>query len=281
MEQGSTTGAISTLDSAASRAPVRALDAVTIVVPCFNEVDSLDRLSEGLHDLQAELETQRACYFILIDDGSSDGTAEGLERLFASRPNFRIIRHDRNRGISAAIRTGIEAASTEIVCSIDSDCSYDPIQIEGMLPQLTERVDMVTASPYHPDGLVKNVPMWRLRISQVASRAYRLLLKADLHTYTSCFRVYRRSTFMELGFTEDGFVGVAEVVWRLDQIGAEIVEYPATLDIRRFGQSKMRVAHVALDHGTLMCRILAWRLGVLTRIGRQPKRLAANTTAVL
>ena len=248
---------------------------VTFVVPCFNEIDSLDRLSEGLHDLQTELGATRECFFILVDDGSSDGTVEGLESRFGDQANFRVLLHEQNRGISAAIRTGIEAATTEVVCSMDSDCSYDPLQFETMIPRLSGDVELVTASPYHPQGQVLNVPAWRLWISQIASRMYGVVLKANLYTYTSCFRVYRRSTFMNLGFTEDGFVGVAEIVWRYDQIDAKIIEHPATLDIRRFGQSKMRVAEVTRDHLKLMGRIALWRVRSLLGFAKKPQRVEA------
>ena len=252
---------------------------VTVIVPCFNEVESLDRLGEGLHELEVELAADRTCFFILVDDGSTDATVDGLESRFADRANFRILRHQRNRGISAAIRTGIMAATTDIVCSLDSDCSYDPCQLASMLPRLTDDVELVTASPYHPQGHVLNVPPWRLWISQMASRMYRFVSKVDLYTYTSCFRVYRRGTFSRCQFSEDGFVGVAEVIWRYDQVGAKIVEHPATLDIRQFGQSKMRVAQVTRDHLRLLGRIAAWRLGLFLGIGSPQNTKTFQSTA--
>ena len=54
--------------------------------------------------------------------------------------------------------TGIRAATTEIVCSIDSDCTYDPRQLDAMVRLLTKSVQVVTASPYHPDGHALNLP---------------------------------------------------------------------------------------------------------------------------
>lgn len=271
--QGSTSAGETAQDNSGT------LPRISVVIPCYNEIDSLDRLSEGLHDLETEIGPDRAC-FILVDDGSSDGTVEGLENRFGDRTNFRILRHEQNRGISAAIRTGITAATTEIVCSMDSDCSYDPLQLVAMIPLLTDGVELITASPYHPQGQVLNVPAWRLWISQIASRMYRLVLKVNLHTYTSCFRIYRRSTFSRLDFTEDGFVGVAEVVWRYDQVGARIIEQPATLDIRQFGQSKMRVVEVTRDHLKLMSRIAMWRLGSLFGMARSPQQVGTTQSTV-
>ena len=145
----------------------------------------------------------------------------------------------KTEGVSASIMTGIEAAHSEIVCSMDCDCSYDPFDLLSMIPQLTSDVDLVTASPYHPEGQVKNVPGWRLFLSRGASFLYRKLIGGGLHTYTSCFRVYRKSSLQNLQMEEDHFLGVAELLCQLIQQNRHIVEYPTTLHLRLFGHSKI------------------------------------------
>ena len=116
-----------------------------------------------------------------------------LDELFGGAPDAVRIRHETNRGVAASILTGLRHAGTEIVCSIDCDCSYDPHELANMIPLLRDDVALVTASPYHPKGRVHNVPAWRLVLSKSLSRMYRIVLRQPLHTYTSCFRVYRRS----------------------------------------------------------------------------------------
>ena len=90
-----------------------------------------------------------------------------------------------------------------------------------MIPLLGPDVSVVTASPYHPQGRVKNVPSWRLGLSRGASFLYRRVFRQQLHTYTSCFRVYRRSALQGLEIDEGGFLGVAEMLGRLDLKGAQ------------------------------------------------------------
>jgi dolichol-phosphate mannosyltransferase len=227
---------------------------LAIVVPCFNEAESAGKLRKNLLRLCEALPTQYAAEFLLVDDGSGDGTAETLEREFQDFPPIRVLRHERNLGIAAAISTGIVAANAEIVCSIDADCSYDPVQLVEMLPLLTEDVAMVVASPYHPLGKVNHVPPWRLKLSKAASGMYRLVLRQKLHTYTSCFRVYRRSAVIGVPLRNGGFVGIAELVCELDRRGEKIVEAPATLDVRTTGQSKMRVLRAGWAHLRLIGR---------------------------
>jgi polysaccharide deacetylase family protein (PEP-CTERM system associated) len=233
--------------------------AVTVVVPCFNEESTLPYLANTLRSLAATLEDRYALSFIFVDDASSDATLEVLGRLFGARPDCAVIGHAENRGVAAAIQSGIREARTEIVCSIDCDCTYDPHQLRALIPMLKGDVDLVTASPYHPQGRVRNVPAWRLALSKGLSFLYRRLLRHRLATYTSCFRVYRRSSVAALPVREGGFLGVVEMLALLDLAGGRIVECPAVLDVRLLGRSKMRVAKSVAGHLRLLVRMAAAR----------------------
>jgi dolichol-phosphate mannosyltransferase len=129
-----------------------------------------------------------------------------------------------------------------------------------MIPLLSEGVDLVTASPYHPQGGVKNVPRWRLFLSKSLSRLYRLVLRQKLYTYTSCFRVYRRQTVVKVEVERGGFFGVTELLGRVDLAGGGIVEFPATLEARMLGRSKMKVLRTITGHLGLLMQFVRLRL---------------------
>lgn len=230
---------------------------VTVVVPCFNEESSLPFLANTLAEIRLALAERYDLRFVFVDDGSSDDTLVTLHRLFDNRAECTVLSHDQNRGISAAILTGLRTAATEIVCSIDCDCTYDPRALDSMIPLLTEQVDVVTASPYHPRGSVKNVQGWRLVLSRSASRLYRLVLKQKLHTYTSCFRVYRRSAILGLDLRDPGYLGLVELIGKLDLNGGVVVEFPAELEARLLGRSKMKVVRNVFRHLVQLGRF-AW-----------------------
>jgi polysaccharide deacetylase family protein (PEP-CTERM system associated) len=235
---------------------------VTVVIPCYNEEPTLPYLANTLRSVEQELSEKYSANFIFVDDRSSDNTAAKIEELFADRPNVRLIRHEQNKGVAAGILTGLRAAETEIVCSMDCDCTYDPHELVRMIPLLSdspEKVDMVTASPYHPKGGVRNVPEWRLFLSKGASFLYRRVLRSKLSTYTSCFRIYRRSALASLEIKENGFLGVAEMLGKLDLSGGKIAEYPAVLEVRLFGFSKMKTARTILGHLKLLSYLLRLR----------------------
>lgn len=233
---------------------------VTVVIPCYNEATTLRYLANTLNSLEDALAHDYSLRFVFVDDASTDDTYAVLQQLFGASANVSFIRHERNLGVAASILDGVRHAETEVVCSIDCDCTYDPHELRHMIPLLAEDVAMVTASPYHPRGAVRNVPGWRLLLSRGASALYRKVLRQRLSTYTSCFRVYRRSAVTDLRLREPGFLGVAETLGRLDLRGARVVEHPATLEVRLFGQSKMRVARTVVGHLRLLARLAAMRL---------------------
>lgn len=230
---------------------------VTVVVPCHNEELILPYLANTLESVRRLLAARYTLEFVFVDDGSSDGTLTSLRRLFGDRADCQVVTLPNNQGVAAAIMSGIAHARTEIVCSIDCDCTYDPHELDQMIPLLGEEAAMVTASPYHALGSVRNVPRWRLALSLNLSRLYRLVLHNALATYTSCFRVYRRSAVADVRLTRTGFLGVAELLARLDLGGALIVEFPTTLEVRVLGRSKLRVLRIIGGHLVLLGR-LAW-----------------------
>jgi polysaccharide deacetylase family protein (PEP-CTERM system associated) len=232
---------------------------VTLVVPCYNEERVLRYLRNTLAELAQHLAGRWSLQCVFVDDGSSDATYAQLLEHFGREPGCQVLRHDRNAGVAAAILTGLRHAETEVVCSIDCDCTYDPHQIERLLPLLGDDVAVVTASPYHPLGEVRNVPGWRLFLSRGLSFVYRRLFRQKLYTYTSCFRAYRRSRVADIELRERGFLGVAEFLMLVDRRGQAIAEAPAVLETRLVGHSKMKVLRTIGGHLRLIGRMLLER----------------------
>jgi glycosyltransferase involved in cell wall biosynthesis len=233
---------------------------LSIVVPLFCEEENVAYLRRTLDGLRVTLGPKYRLHLVLIDDCSTDTTWQKLQQHFGDQLDCTMYRHDQNKGVAAAILTGIDLAPTETVCSMDCDCSYDPGDLAQMVP-LLENAEMVTASPYHPAGRVCNVPKWRLFLSRNLSRLYNVLLGERIHTYTSCFRVYRRQAVRGLRLQHGDFLGVAELLLRLRQSGGRVVEYPTRLECRLFGESKMKVLRTIRGH-----------IGLMWEMARSPAR---------
>lgn len=239
---------------------------LTIVVPCFNEADNAAKVASEFLPVAEALAACHRVHVVFVDDGSTDDTRALLTRL-AMTANERGIRtvvvpHDRNRGLGAALRTGFGASAGEVVVTTDADATYGFEQIPRLLDRLTDDVDIVTASPYHPDGAVANVPRHRLVLSRGSSWIYRRLVSSSLHTYTSLFRAYRRQVIDTVPFHADGFLAGTELLVNALLAGYRVAEYPTVLRARVFGTSKARLARTTLAHLGFQGRILMHRLGL-------------------
>lgn len=251
------------------------IDAVTIVVPCYNESESIDQLRDnlnGLIDQSHQVAPNLQWQFVFVDDGSSDSTFEDLQRNFGSWPTAQIVRHSTNRGLIAALQTGFQVCASDWVAVIDSDCTYDPLLLIQLAQKAEcDQLDVVTASPYHRLGSVGNVPAWRIALSRVASQLYRWPMKNKLTCYTCCVRLYRTELVQACSIRTAGFVGVTELLWRLDQVGARIGEVPATLKPRVTGASKMRTLRTTIQHLKFLASILYEK-----SVGSKPKSTRSN-----
>ncbi|MCC7369127.1 MAG: glycosyltransferase family 2 protein [Chloroflexi bacterium] len=232
---------------------------ISLVIPCRDEADNVQVLQQELRPVVEALRQQYSVELVFIDDGSVDGTGDLLEATFADDPAVRVVRHETGRGLGAGLRTGFAYSTGEIVITTDCDASYPFSLIPPLLERLTPGVDIVTASCYHPDGGVENVPAYRIFLSKSASFMYRVLLDWRVHTYTCLFRAYRRHVIDRAEFESDGFLGVTEILANAIRDGRVVAELPCVLRARRYGQSKARVARIIRSHLRFQWGLLAGR----------------------
>jgi dolichol-phosphate mannosyltransferase len=239
---------------------------LSIVVPMFNEVENVPKLRQELLPVLHKLAKQQPVEVIFVDDGSRDGTDRALRRAFSRRGSDRLqfttIHHVRNRGLGAALRTGFFASDGDVVVTIDSDGSYGYEAIPSLVDRMEPGVDIVTASPYHPNGSVDGVPAARLLLSRGCSLIYRLLVDRRVWTYTSMFRAYRRAVVKNVAFGDDGHQAVAEMLVRAILLGCKVAEYPTVLYRRAFGFSKAKIMATVKTHLRFQWQILSYRLSL-------------------
>lgn len=196
---------------------------------------------------------------LFVDDGSRDRTVARIRELWPSRA-AKVVSHPRNLGLGAALRTGAASARGQLILNIDSDCTFRPSEIPALLARLDDDTDIVTASPYHPQGGVVGVPAHRLVLSRTLSALYRLVTGSEISTYTSMFRVYRRAVLEDLPRWSDGFVAIAEILILPLLSGRRVREYPTVLHARRYGASKIRIVRTILGHLGFVPFALWWRV---------------------
>jgi dolichol-phosphate mannosyltransferase len=256
---------------------------VSIVVPMCNEEESIEILREKLALLQKRLEADFEIEYCFVDDGSTDATSLLLSSAVPENATLVRRRHITNRGVGAAIRTGLTASSGSIVCTIDADCSYPPEDLYMLIQRIVSgETDIAVASPYHPAGGVLGVKRWRIVLSRQCSRLYQWLSPVKLHTYTSIFRAYTGEAARELTFASDGFVSAAEMLIDAHRRGFRICEVPLVLRARQRGYSKIRILRTISAHLALMAQLMRGSISgrdgesrVRPFRGPSPKRLPA------
>jgi len=174
--------------------------AFSVLVPAYNEGALLARSLETISITLERLRERYDCELIVVDDGSSDETATILATAAAADPiGMRVLTHERNRGLTAALQTACEAARNNVVVVLDADLSYNPDIVEPLVKTLLRRgAAAVLASPYMSGGAVRNVPLGRLLASRAANCILSLCAAANLHTFTGMVRAYDASVFREL-----------------------------------------------------------------------------------
>jgi dolichol-phosphate mannosyltransferase len=240
---------------------------LSIVIPCYNEAENVPKIKTEFFPVAVELARTHSLEVVFVDDGSTDETWQTLTDTFGNRNEARVLvrfeRHQVNRGLGAAIRTGLAAARGEVVVTTDSDGTYKFSEIPALLSHLTPDVDIVTASPYHPAGGVAGVPPYRLVLSRGSSVIYRFLVNWRVHTYTCLFRAYRRQVIEHVSFESDGFLAGTELLVKGMLAGYRVAEYPAVLHARVFGVSKAKLARTILAHLGFQARVLLHRLNLV------------------
>jgi dolichol-phosphate mannosyltransferase len=236
---------------------------VTIVIPCWNEEESLPGLLERMDRLV--LDKPRRWEVVFVDDGSTDRTPDLLHKACRHRPWMRTLRHPRNLGLGAALRTGFTTDLAPVVCTLDSDCTYPPERLPDLIALLDQGADLVTGSPWHPANTQLEGSRLRLFLSRFVSGAYRRITGVQIYTFTCLFRACRREVVRQVAFDENGFAATAEILVKAALQGFRVAELPMPLTVRRRGASKMSVLSTAAAHLRLLLAAARWSRADLAR----------------
>ncbi len=164
----------------------------SILVPAYNEGAEFRATLRRLEVFSRSVSDRYELRLLVVDDGSSDETAAIADAYARTADNVRVVHHDRNRGIAAALRTGLAELPGDSVVVLDADLSYAPEEVVvPMLDALTaKRAAVVVASPYMRGGRVSNVPFIRLLASRCANALLSAFTGGRVSTLTGMVRAY-------------------------------------------------------------------------------------------
>lgn len=239
---------------------------LTVVLPAYNEAVAIPPLLARLHEVLPGIGQPSS--IIVVDDGSVDGTAEAAAPFAGLHPPARVIRHDRNRGLHAAIDTGFRAALSglareDFVVMMDADDTHPPSLIPLMLEHARRGSDVVIASRFQPGAEWHGRTFDRILFSYSVSYMLRLAFRLrGVRDYTCGYRLYRagllHDAYARWGdelLAETSFACVLDLLIRLGQMNARFSEVPLPLHYdRKPGRSKMDVGRTIRRILILMAR---------------------------
>ena len=201
---------------------------LSIVVPAFNETQRIVPTLEAILAYAAQREHDFE--ILVVDDGSSDGTAALVSERFAGLEHLRVLAYAPNRGKGHAVRFGLRHATGDWVLFSDADLSTPIEQLDAMLAAGERGADIVIASRALGGAEIRErQPFYREAGGKLFNRLVRLLVLPELHDTQCGFKLFRRAAIEPvLGDLEiDGFAFDVEILALAEAAGAQIVEVPA------------------------------------------------------
>jgi glycosyltransferase involved in cell wall biosynthesis len=196
------------------------LQRLTVIVPMYNEEATVRGAVERLlkTELPVALET------IVVDDGSTDGSVEQISDL-AEGGRIKLIRHQRNQGKGAALRTGITHATGDLVTILDADLEYDPADYRALVAAFTEH-DAEVVYGTRTFGSHSAFSFWYVIGNRVISLWTSFLFNTWLSDIETCFKMAPIDTWRALELRSSGFGIEAEMTSKFLRSGARIFEVP-------------------------------------------------------
>ncbi len=215
------------------RSPLPASELVlSVLIPVYNERDTIERLLDEVHAVDVPKQ------IICVDDFSTDGTREVLERLRAEGRIDKLELHEVNRGKGAAIRTALAASTGNVVIVQDADLEYDPADWPVLLdPIIDGRADAVFGSRFL-GGPHRVLYFWHSVGNRALTTLSNMLTNLNLTDMETCYKAIRGDLARSLVLTSDRFGFEPEVTARLARARARIFEVPISYSGRTYAEGK-------------------------------------------
>lgn len=220
---------------------------LSVIMPVYNEAGTIREIIRrvravrlavpvGYGDLNGcEVELEREV--VVVDDGSTDGTRD-LLRAFEGQPDVVVVFHERNQGKGAAVRTGLEHATGDILIVQDADLEYDPRDYPLLLqPILEGRAQAVYGSRFR-GGPTKAMFFWHMVGNRFLTLVTNILYDTILTDMETGYKMFTREVARQLRLTERGWGFDPEITAQILRRGYRIYEVPISYTGREFAEGK-------------------------------------------
>ncbi len=210
-----------------------AVPTLSVVIPCYNELATLETVVEAVRNSPV-----RDLEIILVDDASSDGTRELIREKLESRVD-RVVLHPVNRGKGAAVRTGFEVATGDIVLVQDADLEYDPQEYATLIQPIVEgRADVVFGSRFAGGQSHRVLYYWHSLGNKLLTHLSNAFTNLNLTDMECGYKSFRREVLQRIRLQEERFGFEPEVTAKVAQLEVRIYEVGVSYAGRTYREGK-------------------------------------------
>ena len=207
---------------------------LSVVIPCYNEEKTIRQIVASVRAAAPGIEKE----ILIVDDCSKDGTREVLAEM-EKEPGIRVCYHAKNQGKGAALRTGFQAASGDIVLIQDADLEYDPQEYPKLLkPILDGKADVVFGSRFSGGESHRVLYYWHYVGNKFLTRLSNCLTNLNLSDMETCYKVFRREIIQSISIQENRFGFEPEITAKIAALHCRIYEVGISYSGRTYEEGK-------------------------------------------
>jgi len=206
---------------------------LSVVMPVYNEAATVAEM------IQIVLLQRPVQQLIVVDDASTDGTWDKMKSIAGDDPRVTLVRHEKNQGKGAALRTGFTRAKAFVVMVQDADLEYDPKEYYRLLiPILSGRADVVFGSRFIGAGAHRVLYYWHSVGNNLLTTFSNMATNLNLTDMEVCYKVFRRDLIQKITIEEDRFGFEPEIVAKTARLNVRIYEVAISYYGRTYAEGK-------------------------------------------
>ena len=216
---------------------------LSIVIPCYNEERTLKKCVEKVLEIADD---QLAIELIIVDDCSQDKSLQIATELEKLHPKITVLRHNRNAGKGAALRTGFKEATGDYIAVQDADLEYDPCDLKKLIgPLVKNQADVVLGSRFLSVGAHRVLYFWHAVGNKFLTFLSNMFTDLNLTDMETCYKVFRREVIQKIEIQESRFGFEPEIVAKVSQMRLRIYE----MGISYFGRTYEEGKKIGIKDG--------------------------------